>query len=727
MVTSGPHLRAVMSRLRMKTSRPTSLFQEFPAPAAGDWRRAAEESLAGAPFEKKLVTRTPEGIDLQPIYTAADVSPVTGEWPGLAPYGRGATALGARAEGWLICQELPYGRPEELNAALLHDLNRGQNAVNLLFDVATRLGLDPDEAQPGEVGGCGLSLATLDDLLRALRGVDLAAVPVHAPAGAAALPVAAMFVAALAEQGKKATDLRGAIFTDPFSEWLGRGSLPGGLEAAYDNMAALTEWAGRVRSPLRTVGVGANYWADAGGSAVHELGFGLATGVEYLRELAARKITPGRAAPRFLFTFSSGSNFFMEVAKFRAARLLWARAAAAAGAGPAATRLVCHARTSLWNKTVLDPHVNLLRATTEAFAAVVGGCASLHVAPFDECVRVPDDFSRRLARNIQLILAEECQLGRVVDPAGGSHYVEALTRQLAEKAWALFQQVEQRGGMAAAIREGFPQGEVDKLAGERIAAVSSRRDGIIGTNLHPNLKETALSGTQPNYVVLAAHRARQIAGHRLSADPEHSAEVLKKLARIDRTAPALLMKQLTAAFAEGATLGEVSKVLRAGQADAPTVKPLRIRRRSEGFEALRRRAEAFAARTGERPKVFLANLGPRKQHAARADFSTGFFAAGGFAVVSPPGFNSPEEAATAALASGARIVVICSTDDTYPALVPPLATALNAAPQPPFVVLAGLPAPEVQQQFRAAGVDEFIHLRADCAQVLARFQDQLDL
>lgn len=710
-------------------SRPPTLFQEFPLPAAGEWRRVAEESLEGAPFEKKLVTRTPEGIDLQPIYTAAEVNPLAGNWPGLPPFGRGASTVGARAEGWSVCQELPYGRPDEFNAALLHDLNRGQNAVNLLFDVATRLGLDPDEAQPGEVGGCGLSLATLDDLMRALRGVDLAAVPVHAPAGTAALPVAAMFCAALAEQGKKPADLRGAIFTDPVSEWLGRGTLPGGLEAAYDNMAVLTEWASRARTPLRTVGVGANYWADAGGSAVHELAFGLATGVDYLRALAARKISPGRAAARFVFTFSSGSNFFMEVAKFRAARLLWARAATAAGAPAAAARLVCHARTSLWNKTVLDPHVNLLRATTEAFAAVVGGCASLHVAPFDECIRVPDDFSRRLARNIQIILAEECQLGRVVDPAGGSWYVESLTAQLAEKAWTLFQEVEKQGGMAFAIREGFPQTTVDRLAAERLTAVETRRDGIIGTNLHPNLKESSLPVTnQPNYVVLAALRARQVAGHRLSADAEHSAEVMKRLAHLGEATPATVMGHLTQAFAQGATLGEVSKVLRAGRVDAPAIKPLRIRRRSEPFERLRRRAEAYAVRTGQRPKVFLANLGPRKQHAARADFSTGFFAAGGFAVESNKGFETPEAAATAALASGARIVVICSTDDTYPALVPALAAALNRAEKPPFVVLAGLPAtPELQQRFRAAGVDEFIHVRANCAQVLARFHDQLDL
>ena len=713
----------------MKTEATPSLFAEFPAPAPTDWRRLAEESLEGAPFERKLVTRTPEGIDLQPIYTRADAGLAAGEWPGMPPYGRGATALGARAHGWGICQELPYGTPPEFNAALLQDLNRGQNSVNLLLDLATRLGLDPDEAQPGEVGGCGLSLATLDDLARALRGVDLSAVPVYVPAGVSALPLAALFAAVLAEQGRKPAALQGAILSDPFSEWLGHGRLPTGLDYAFDDMAVLTEWATRTGSPLRTVGVAANHWADAGGSAVHELAFGLATGVDYLRALAARHILPGRAAPCFLFTFASGSNFFMEVAKVRAARLLWERAVAATGAPAEAGRLVFHARTSLWNKTALDPHVNLLRATTEAFAAVIGGCASLHVAPFDECFRVPDDFSRRLARNIQLILAEECSLGRVVDPAGGSWYVESLTRQLAAKAWALFQEVEQHGGMAAAIREGFPQETVDKLAAERLAAVETRRDGIIGTNLHPNLKETPPATNLPDYAALAARRARQVSAYRLATAPERDAEVMGRLADLLGATPAVIMTRLIEAFGHGATIGEVGKVLRAGRSDDGTTVPrLRLRRRSEPFEALRRRADAHLARTGARPRVFLVPFGPRRQHAARAEFSAGFFAAGGFEVRSNPGFDTPQSAAASAREAGAPIVVICSTDDTYPALVPAFAAELRAGPNPPVLVLAGLPATTaLQEQFRAAGVDEFIHLRTNCAQMLARFLDKLGL
>ena len=704
------------------------LFAEFPDATAAEWRKAAEESLAGAPFEKKVVTKTPEGIDLRPIYTREDWQklPLQATWPGLTPYVRGATALGSRPAGWKIAQELPYGRPEEFSQALLQDLNRGQNCVNLLFDVATRLGLDPDSGLPGEVGGCGLSLATLDDVGRALRGVDLSAVPIHAPAGISALSITALLAAWLAEQGKKPAALHGAVLSDPITEWLGRGALPGGLSAAYDEMAALTDWVARNKVDLRTVGVHANLWSDAGGNAVHELAFGLATGVEYLRELEQRGLAVNRSGPRFLFTYSLGSHFFMEIAKLRAARLLWARAVGAARGNKEAQRLVCHGRTSIWNKTVLDPHVNVLRTTGEAFAGVMGGCSSIHVAPFDESFRVPDDFSRRIARNIQIILAEECQLNRVIDPVGGSWYVEALTLQLAEKAWTLFQEVERKGGMAAALRAGFPQEAVAKSAHDRIASVETRRDGVIGTNLQPNLKERIEAVQMPDYAVLAAKRATQIVNYRTSPEAERGAEVLEKLATLLSAPASTKMATLIDAFLHGATLGEVTRILRSGHHDEAPVAKVRLRRRSESFEKIRGRSEAFKERTGARPKVFLANMGGRRQHGARADFSAGFFAAGGFEAITNKGFETPQAAAAAAIESKAPIVVICSTDETYAELAPPIAQALKAAPHPPVIILAGFPPGQVDM-LKAAGVDDFIHVRANCAQLLAELQDKLGL
>lgn len=651
----------------MNTAATGALFAGFPPATDADWRKVAEESLEGAPFEKKLITRTPEGIDLQPIYSRTDGAKLgpDHQWPGLPPYLRGATPLGSRESGWFICQEPAWENPAACSASLRDSLERGQNAVSLPLDTATRLGLDPQKAASTDVGDTGLTLTTVDDVAAALQGVAPGAVPVFVSAGLAAPAVTALLTGWLARHGQPANALHGAVLGDPFAEWLRRGRLPAGPESAFAALAGLTARVHRDGWRLRTIGVDAGAWAEAGGHAVQELAFGLATGVAYLKEMDARGLGVDAAAPRVQFTFALGSHLFMEVAKLRAARLLWARAVQAAGGGSEAQRLVSHGRTTRWNKTLLDPHVNLLRTTTECFAGVVGGCAGLQVGAFDECGRTPDEFSRRLARNVQIILAEECQLAQVVDPAGGSWYVETVTRQLAEKAWALFQEIERRGGMAAAIRAGYPQGLVAKTAGDRIAAVETRRDGIIGTNLHPNLREKpAPAGVTPPPAVASA-------------------------------------------------------------GDVPRLVP---RRRAEPFEALRSRAEKHLARTGARPAVFLAGMGPRKQHAARADFSAAFFAAGGFGTVAGKGLESPEAAVKAAAASCAPVVVICSTDDTYPALVPPLAQGLKALTPPPLVVLAGLPpTPELQQQYQAAGVDEFIHVRANCAKLLAAFQDKLGL
>lgn len=699
-----------------KTNAP-SLFADFPSATDAEWRQAAVEGLAGAPFEKKLITRTPEGIDLQPIYSRTDGEKLSlpEAWPGLAPYVRGVEALGSRANGWFICQEPGSRKLGEFNAALQRDLLCGQNAVSLPLDTATRLGLDPESAQLAEVSDRGLSVTTIEDVEGALGGVDISAVPVFVSAGIAALPVTALLAAWLMKQDKPAVALNGAVLADPISEWLRRGSLPVSLNKTYDDMASLTQWVVKDNLQLRTVGVDAGLWAEAGASATQELAFGLATGVTYLQALYRRNFSADEAGPRFLFTYSLGSNFFMEIAKLRAARLLWARAIEAAGGGAAAQRLVCHGRTTRWNKTVLDPHVNLLRTTTEAFAGVVGGCAGLQVGAFDECHRTPDAFSQRLARNIQIILAEECQVGRVVDPAGGSWYVETLTRQLAEKAWALFQEISRQGGMAAVIRTGYPQSIVEKTAGDRLAAVESRRDGVIGTNLQPNLREKLPA-------------AESAAVRSIVARPQPGAAARTALTRLASCDAAILPIEMQAAFSQGASLGAVVAALGSGGEAVPAVKKVSARRRAEPFEVLRRRSESWLTRTGARPKVFLATMGPRKQHAARAEFSSGFFAAGGFETIPNKGFDTPEAAVEAAIKSGAPVVVICSTDETYPALVPPLVQALKAAAKPPLVVLAGLPAtPELQQQFKAAGVDEFIHVRANCAQLLATFQDKLGL
>ncbi|MFA7343378.1 MAG: methylmalonyl-CoA mutase family protein [Terrimicrobiaceae bacterium] len=669
-------------------------LDEFPPATYEEWRQAAEESLKGAPFDKKLVTSTPEGINLQPIYGKADLDALSlpESWPGLPPFVRGSTAAGNKKRAWLIAQELPCGCPDKFNAVLKSDLMRGQTSVALLPDAATRLGLDPDEASCGEVGGCGLSLTTLADASRAFAGVDFQAAPVLVFAGASALPLAGLLQAF-------SGGFSGAVLADPLTEWARDGKLAISLDDACAEMAALSKWA--VGKGIRTAGIQANLWADAGGTAVEELAFGLATGAAYFRVLAAAGIPEDEIAPRFAMALSLGSNLFMQVAKLRAARLLWGRIAEAFGVKP--SPLFIHGRSSIFNKSALDPHTNMLRATAEGFAGVVGGVDSMHVAAFDEPVRTPDEFSTRIARNVHAILAEECGFAEVADAAGGSWYVESLTVELARKTWDLFQEVEKRGGMAVALREGFPQSAVAVSAKARLSAVSKRREAVLGVNLFPNPSETPLAPDPDDAQKRFTERSRRAASARKGGVSLASASV----------------DEIAGAFKSGATIGEIGKALPRKGVGVPEIPRVRVIRAAEGYERLR------ASTKENPPKVWLAKFGPPKQSKARADFSSGFFAAGGFDVgQKTAGAKSVEEALDDAVSAKSQIVVLCSTDDTYPEIVPAFAPALKAKMPGVKVLLAGCP-PDQIEAHKSSGVDDFIHLKVDCLAFLTNLIKEL--
>ncbi len=702
------------------------LLSDFSFSTYAEWRQAAEQTLKGAPFEKRLITKTYEGIELQPIYLQEDAAalPQAASWPGFGPYLRGSQADGYTDEAWLVCQELPYSTPEEFNVAARHDLARGQTALNLLLDRATLRGQDPDEAQVGDVGRGGLSLATVDDLARALEGIDLERVPLYVQASSAAQPTTALLMALMRRQGKATTNLRGGIEMDPLGILAREGVFPRSIPGAYDRMAELIAWAKTHAPQLTMVTVHGQPYHDGGGHAVQELAFVVATTVEYIRELLARNLTIDEIAPRLRLSFSIGANYFMEVAKLRAARMLWANVVAAFGGNERSQQLTMHGRTSAWDKTVYDPYVNMLRATTEAFAGIAGGVDSLHVSPFDEAIRLPDEFSRRIARNTQIILEQESHLTRVIDPAGGSWYVEKLTDEVARKAWQLFQEVEKQGGMFKALQVGFPQAQVAQTAGQRAASLAQRRDVLVGINQYPNLKEKPLEVTPPDDAGLHKKRANHVAQHRTALGNASNTVVLDKLAQILNAPAEHVTEAVIEAALAGATLGEMARTLRTGDETQTSVTPLRIHRAAEAFEALRQAAEAHLAKTGALPQVFLANMGPMAQHKARADYVTGFLQVGGFDVPGNDGFATVEAAAQAALASGAPLVVICSTDETYPELVPPLAQAIKAAKPQTLLVLAGYPTDHVDA-FKAAGVDDFIHVRANLYETLAKFQQKL--
>jgi methylmalonyl-CoA mutase len=712
------------------TNRPASakLLAEFPPVSYNDWRKLVESELKGAPFEKKMFTTTHEGITLQPIYCREDTERLkhVNSFPGLAPFVRGATASGCVHKPWDISQELAFPSPTEFNHAARNSISRGLNALNMVLDKATRNGFDPDWAQPEEVGWGGISIASLGDLDRALEGIDLEKTVLLIRCGASAMPFAALLVALARMRKKTLTRLRGCIEMDPLGVLSHEGTLPQSLKSAYQEMANLTAWAAERAPHLQTVCVHSRAWHESGSNAIQELAFTLATAAEYLREMHSRGLEVDLTAPRMRFAITMGTNFFMEIAKLRALRMLWASVVSALGGQEQSQKVSLHVRTCQWNKTVYDSYNNLLRATVEAFAGVLGGCESMQVGAFDEVIGPADDFTRRIARNTQLVLQKECHLDHVIDPAGGSWFVESLTADVAKRAWELFQQVWKLGGMEAALRAEFPQKTVAATAAERFKAVAHRRDSIIGVNQYANPQEKPLAKVVTDRAAFHKRRVQQVASHRTSLEEDQSEIVLEKLAKVVESKDGTVFEACVEAAAAGATIGEVTRALRINDSPCPPLVPVSLTRAALAFEGLRGATDRYTAGNMTRPAVFLCNMGSLREYKARADFSRGFFAIGGYEVISPAGFKAPEEAAEAFSQSNARVAVVCSTDENYTTLVPVLVKHLRSKRADALIVLAGFPQEQLET-YRQAGVDEFIHLRADVAEVLNRFHAKLGI
>jgi len=697
-------------------------FEEFPIPSYGEWREAAEKALrGGGSFEKRLITKTYEGIDLQPMYQqeVLDDLDYTDSLPGFAPYVRGTSALGYKEKAWEVAQELTYATASEFNQALRADLGRGQTAVNLILDQAGLMGEDADDDVGDDVGKGGLSIDHIKDLEQALEGVDITKMPLFVQAGAEGIPVASLVFALMKKQGKSTQEFTGCIGMDPLGTLARDGHLPRPLNGAYDAMARLTRWAETNAPGLQTISVQGHPYHDGGASAVQELGFALATAVEYLRQIQRRGPSIDEIAPRIRFSFSIGSNFFMEVAKIRAARITWAKIVKAFGGGEEAQKMSIHARTSAWNKTLYDPHVNMLRATTESFSGMLGGVDSMHIAPYDEVAGPPTDFSRRVARNVHTVLREETGIPNTIDPAGGSWYVEFLTDDVARKAWEIFQAIEKEDGIFEALENGIPQQQITEVAEKRAKDAATRKAIFVGTNMYANINDNPLKTiTREDALALQAQRARELVAYRETVNTSACQASLDKLASAE---PANVMEAAIEAASQGATLGEIGKTLAAEDAFDTIMKPIRIYRGAEAYEALREAAKAYADKNGAPPKVFLANIGPIPQHKARADFSRGFLEVGGFDVIGNNGFANVEDAARAAADSAAPIVVICSTDPTYPDLVPPLVKLIKGNNANTMVLLAGFPKDHVES-FKEAGVDDFIFMGANCLGLMQKLQ-----
>lgn len=686
-----------------------SIFSDFPVPSDEEWKDVAEKSLKGKPIDK-LNTNTYEGIQLKPIYRQSDVADIAhlDELPGEGNHVRGTSRLGYTSSPWKIGQEIYAETPSIFNERLKHDLSRGQSMINVPFDEAVRKGVDADEANESDIGFNGLSFSTVEDWKQALDDVDIENVPLYLQGGYSTPYVLATLIAYAKETGIPASELHVLGGLDYLGLLASSGTAPYTFERALDLQAQAATWTDQHAPHIRTVSIQGELYAQAGASAVQELGFAIASGVEVVRGLLKRGLSIEQAAKQVYFSFGIGSNVFMEIGKLRAAKLLWSKVIEAFGGSEEAQKMYIHARTSPYTKTKYDPYVNMLRTTTEAFAGAVGGVNSMHVSPFDEPLRKPDAFSRRIARNTQVILQEESHLNKVVDPAGGSWYVESLTDKIAEKAWEIFTKVEQEGGMYQALVNEFVQQQIEAVAAQKRKDVEQRKARIVGTNMYPNLEEKPLAVEVASQSIVA-ERVKLVKGVKQSAE---------------KTSIGLSSyEQFIQSASNGATVGMFMKALKDGS-EAVEVPALNLHRASESFEKLRQAAEQFKADHGRYPHVFLANLGPIPAHKARADFAAGFFAAGGFEPLSNNGFETAEAAAQAADKSGAEAVVICGSDESYEQFAVELAGKLKEQQCSAKLYLAGNPQGDLAQTFREAGVEEFVHLKANCYDVLYRLQQE---
>ena len=715
--SSDEELQKLLKKSADVENFPDVPLDEFTPPTDEEWKAACEALLKGAPFEKKMFTKTYEGITFDPMYTrkhTEDILP-KGVMPGMGDYLRGVDAAGYIGKPWGIAQACDETLPAENNELLRHEHDKGATIYHIVLDTASRAGVDARQAEA--VGDTGTSVTTVEDMHVLLTGLDLAKFPLYVYAGANAVPLLALVAAARRASGEDMAEVRGIVGADPIGALAADGKLPASLDAHYDSLAAAARWA-TVNAPhLRTVFVRSDVYSNGGANDVQEVASVLATATAYLRALCERGLTIDEAASQIAFAFSMGANFFLQIAKLRAVRPLWAQIVGAFGGSAEAQKMRIHARPALFFKTIYDPYVNMLRNTTEIFSGVVGGIDSFESAPFDEPIRKGDEFSRRIARNVQIMLQEEFGLLQPIDPAGGSWAVETLTRQMKEKIWAEFQRIEKEGGIIAALRVGSLQESVAAVLAARFKNADLRRDRIVGNNMYPNMTETLLETRAEDTAALKAQRTADIDAYLSDIDVKHRDEALASLRQahsVDNAVEAALA---------GATIAELMTAVTEGNG-AETVTAIAPHRWSERFEALRQRTEEYKAEKNDNVKIFLANMGPIPQHKARADFTTGFLQVGAFEVLGNDGFKTVEEAADAARASGADAVVICSTDATYPEIVPALAPKLHEVLPKARVFLAGAAPKDLLETYKEAGIDEYISVRANCYEILESLQKQ---
>lgn len=633
------------------------LFAEFPSVTTEEWEAKINVDLKGADYERALVWRTNEKFNVRPYYREEDLKEVAylNSLPGQFPYVRGTKE---KSNDWYIRQDITVKNTAEANKKALDILNKGITSLGFVFESCEEV-----------------SVADIETLL---EGVAVECIEVNFKACCKSGALAKNFITYLDNKGIDPKAVKASINVDPLSCYMLTGKFCNGAEKAFEGPKELIEASAKYCG-LKTVAVNGKKFVDAGSSISQELGFSLAMGAEYMNQLTEAGVSAFQAAANIKFNFGVGPNYFMEIAKLRAGRMLWAKIVDAykpqcecgsecscegkckGDSCKCVAKMSIHSENTIWNKTVYDPYTNLLRTQTEAMSAALGGSDSITVTPFNSIFEESTDFSERIARNQQIMLKEESHFDKIVDPAAGSYYIENLTNELAKQAWNMFLTIQDKGGFVAALKDGYIQNEVKEMTDKRDLAVARRRENLLGVNQFPNFTEFM--------------------------ETEFAAETFKS---IDRTA-------------EGAEI-ETLKSYRGAQA----------------FEALRFATDSYS-KNNKRPLAFMLTVGNLTMRKARAQFSCNFFAIAGFNVIEGAGFKTIEEGMAAAKEAGADIIVVCSSDDEYSTFGPQAYEQRDGK----IIVIAG--APKCADELKAAGITNFVNVRSNALEELAGYQKELGI
>ncbi|MBT4831238.1 MAG: methylmalonyl-CoA mutase [Marinovum sp.] len=677
-----------------------------------DWAKLAEKELRGRPLSD-LTWNTLEGIEVQPLYTADDIAGLDhmGGIPGQAPFTRGVKATMYAGRPWTIRQYAGFSTAEESNAFYRRGLAAGQQGVSVAFDLATHRGYDSDHPRvEGDVGKAGVAIDSVEDMKILFDGIPLDKVSVSMTMNGAVIPILASFIVAGEEQGHDRAVLSGTIQNDILKEFMVRNTYIYPPEPSMRIIADIIEYTSSDMPKFNSISISGYHMQEAGANLVQELAYTLADGKEYVKTAMARGMDVDTFAGRLSFFFAIGTNFFMEAAKLRAARLLWHRIMTELGAKSDRSKMLrTHCQTSGVSLAEQDPYNNVIRTAYEAMSAVLGGTQSLHTNALDEAIALPTDFSARIARNTQLILQEETGVTNVVDPLAGSYYVEKLTADLADAAWKLISEVDAMGGMTKAVASGMPKLRIEETAATRQANIDRATQVIVGVNKYRLEEEDEIDILSIDNNVVRQAQVTRLASMRHHRDQGACAAALAELEKCAREGGNLLRAAVEAARAR-ASVGEIStameNVFGRHRAEVKTLAGVygAAYEGDEGFAMIQKSVEAFAEEEGRRPRMLVVKMG-QDGHDRGAKVIATAFADIGFDVDVGPLFQTPEEAAQDAVDNDVHVIGISSQAAGHKTLAPKLIEALKAKDAGDILVICGGVIPQQDYAFlKDAGV-----------------------